>query len=72
MAAVIRVAEVPGVVGRMQVVHAPQAQEHEMPKERRVCAEAAFQDTNANMDNSTETWESAKQTKAKGLEDLQQ
>jgi hypothetical protein len=43
-----------------------------MPKERRVCAEAAFQDTNANMDNSTQTWESIKQTKAKELEDLQQ
>ena len=44
----------------------------EVQKKRRVCPVEAYQDPNANMDKTTETWESFKQAKAKELEDLQQ
>ena len=44
----------------------------EVQKKRRVCHVEAYQDPNANMDKTTETWESFKQAKAKELEDLQQ
>jgi hypothetical protein len=44
----------------------------EVQKKQRVCPVEAYQDPNANMDKTTETWESFKQAKAKQLEDLQQ